>query len=134
MLLVGALIPLGQVQHNVRRITAHPPDPPLRASEPTSAYQRSLPIVLRQAIVAWNWRFSVRDEIKAQEESLGGGVASTIPTHIVIADYMPSFDRTLAASNGEQMTRLPQTTETAEVRMSHHRLVIIVSMPTLARV
>jgi hypothetical protein len=76
-------------------------------------------VPLGQAAVAWRWRFSVRDEMRAQNGSLldatGGGNTSE-PTHVVIADYTPSFERALAASKGDQVMKLPQSTETSEVR------------------
>lgn len=76
-------------------------------------------IPLGQAGVAWRWRFSVRDHMRAQNGSLSGGKGesnTSAPTHIVIADYTPSFERALQASKDDQVTRVPQSTETSDVR------------------
>jgi hypothetical protein len=62
-------------------------------------------IPLGQAFIVWHWRSSVSDELSWSEA-----------THVVVADYKPSFERALAASKGEEMVRLPQSTENAEVR------------------
>ena len=73
----------------------------------------------------------MRDEINAQKGSLatdGGTGGKDVATHVVTADYTPSFDRALAASNGQEMVRLPQTTETAEVRFNRDRLVSIAAL------
>lgn len=76
-------------------------------------------IPLGQAAVAWRWRFSVRDEMHAQNGKLSDAKAggnTSDPTHVVIADYTPSFERAVAASKNDLVTRIPQSTETSEVR------------------
>ena len=73
-------------------------------------------VPLGQAVVVWRWRFSVRDEIDSSALHPHDEGSAIAPTHVVIADYTPTFERALAASKDDRVTRVPQSNETSEVR------------------
>ena len=85
-------------------------------------------VPLGQAVVAWRWRFSVRDEMNRSSSALHprGGGGAVAPTHVVIADYTPTFERALIASKDDRVTRVPQSNETSEVRARHCTIILTV--------